>query len=234
MSLRIDPLGAVEAGLWRATLEVAALFDDVPWVIIGAQMIMLLEREQGVTSGRTTRDLDAIVDVRALAGGSRTAASRLTGAGFEPSAEHQHRFVRGADEVDLLAPDHLGSRTDLTTIPPMTTVAIPGGSRALATRRLLAVEVSGAGSGSLPVPSVVGAIVLKVHAWQARQAPRDADDLVRLLELVGDVDEVRDALKPAERRRLASIRPLADDRSAVWKAARDPDNARAAFARLSR
>jgi hypothetical protein len=92
-------------------------------------MIMLLEREQGVTSGRTTRDLDAIIDVRAIAGGSRTAASRLTGAGFEPSAEHQHRFIQGGDEVDLLAPDHLGSRTDLTTVPPMTTVAIPGGSR---------------------------------------------------------------------------------------------------------
>jgi predicted nucleotidyltransferase len=233
MSIRIDPVGIVEAGLWRTTLEVAALFSDVPWVIIGAQMIMLLEREQGVTSGRTTRDLDAIVDVRTMAGGSRTAASRLTGAGFAPSAEHQHRFIRGGDEVDLLAPDHLGSRTDLTTIPPMTTVAIPGGSRALATRRHLVVEVTGAGSGSLPVPSVAGAIVLKVRAWQARQAPRDAGDLVRLLELVGDVDEVRDALKLAERRRLASVLPLADEQSTVWRTARDPANARAAFARLS-
>lgn len=234
MSIRIDPVGSGEAGLWRATLEVAGLFEDLPWVIIGAQMIMLLEREQGVTSGRTTRDLDAIVDVRAIAGGSRTAASRLTGAGFEPSAEHPHRFLRGADAVDLLAPDHLGSRTDLTTIPPMTTVAIPGGSRALATRRLLAIDVTGDGSGSLPVPSVAGAIVLKVHAWQARQALRDADDLVRLLELVQDVDEVRDTLKPAERRRLASILPLAEARSPAWRTARDPDNARAAFARLSR
>ena len=132
------------------------------------------------------------------------------------------------------APDHLESRTDLTTIPPMTTVAILGGSRALATRRLLAVEVSGVGVGSHPVPSVVGAIVLKVHAWQARQAPRDADDLVLLLELVLDVDEVRAALKPSEQRRLAAIAPLADDRSPAWWTARDPDDARAAFARLSR
>jgi len=141
VNIRIDPLGAAEAGLWRATLEVAALFADVPWVIIGAQMIMLLEREQDVTSGRTTQDLDAIVDVRAVVGGSRTAAGRLTGAGYEPSAEHPHRFVRGADQVDLLAPDHLGPNVDLTTVPPMTTVAIPGGSRALATRRLLDVDV---------------------------------------------------------------------------------------------
>ncbi len=153
MSIRIDPVSPGEAGLWRARLEVAGLFEDIPWVIIGAQMIMLLEREQGVTSGRTTRDLDAIVDVRAIAGGSRTAASRLDVAGFEPSAEHPHRFLRGPDAVDLLAPDHLGSRADLTTVPPMTTVAIPGGSRALATRRLLAVEVTGAGSRSSRVAS---------------------------------------------------------------------------------
>jgi len=212
---------------------VADLFADVPWVIIGAQMIMLLEREQDVTSGRTTQDLDAIVDVRAVVGGSRTAAGRLTGAGYEPSAEHPHRFVRGADQVDLLAPDHLGPNVDLTTVPPMTTVAIPGGSRALATRRLLDVDVTGVGAAQLPVPSVAGAIVLKVHAWQARQASRDAEDLVRLLDLVQDVDEVRGALKPAERRRLAAIAPLADERSMAWRAARDPDNARAAFARLS-
>ena len=234
MTIRIDPVGQADAALWRTTLEVAGLFGDVPWVIIGAQMIMLLEREQGVTSGRTTRDLDAVVDIRALAGGSRTAASRLTGAGFEPSAEHQHRFVRGGDEVDLLVPDHLGSRVDLTTIPPMTTVAIPGGSRALASRRLLQVEVADSGSAPLPVPSVAGAIVLKVHAWQARQAPRDADDLVRLLDLVQDVEEVGASLKPAERRRLASVLPLADAGSAAWRTARDPDNARAAFARMSR
>jgi len=212
---------------------VADLFADVPWVIIGAQMIMLLEREQDVTSGRTTQDLDAIVDVRAVVGGSRTAAGRLTGAGYEPSAEHPHRFVRGADQVDLLAPDHLGPNVDLTTVPPMTTVAIPGGSRALATCRLLDVDVAGVGAAQLPVPSVAGAIVLKVHAWQARQASRDAEDLVRLLDLVQDVDEVRGALKPAERRRLAAIAPLADERSMAWRAARDPDNARAAFARLS-
>jgi predicted nucleotidyltransferase len=233
VTIRIDPLGAAEAGLWRATLEVSLLFADFPWVIIGAQMVMLLEREQDVTSGRTTRDLDAIVDVRAIVGGSRTAAGRLSGAGYAPSAEHPHRFVRGADQVDLLAPDHLGSRVDLTTVPPMTTVAIPGGSRALAMRRVLEVDVSGVGAGVLPVPSVAGAIVLKVHAWQARQAPRDAEDLVRLLDLALDVEDVRAALKPAERRRLAAVLPLADERSTAWRAARDPDNARAAFVRLS-
>ena len=37
------------------------------------------------------------------------------------------------------------------------------------------------------------AVVVKVHRWQACQAPRDANDLVRLLELVQDVDVVSGA-----------------------------------------
>jgi hypothetical protein len=60
------------------------------------------------------------------------------------------------------------------------TTEIAGGSRALATRRMVEVDVRGIGSGSLPVPSLAGAIVLKTRAWEGRQAPRDADDLVRL------------------------------------------------------
>jgi hypothetical protein len=40
-------------------------------VLVGAQMVMLLEREAGRPSGRTTGDVDAVIDVRALAGGAR-------------------------------------------------------------------------------------------------------------------------------------------------------------------
>jgi hypothetical protein len=211
----------------------ASIFADVPWVLVGAQMVMLLEREAGKTSGRTG-DVDAMVDVRVLAGGTRAAAARLVAAGFEPKhGEHPYRFRRGAQLVDLLAPDHLGRRADLTTVPPGTTAEIPGGSRALTTRRVLSVRVAGVGSGDLPVPSLTGAIVLKVRAWEVRQAPRDAEDLVRLLGLVADIEVTRADLKAAERRSLGRVGPLADERGRAWRALADPDDARAAFARLS-
>jgi predicted nucleotidyltransferase len=155
-------------------------------------------------------------------------------AGFEPDhGEHPYRFRRGAQQVDLLAPDHLGRRADLTTVPPGTTAQIPGGSRALTTRRVLSVRVAGVGSGDLPVPSLTGAIVLKIRAWEARQAPRDAEDLVRLLGLVADVEVTRADLKAAERRSLGRVGPLADELGRAWRALADPDDARAAFARLS-
>jgi predicted nucleotidyltransferase len=234
VTVTILPGDDAEARVWSTALEVARLFDDLPWVVIGAQMIMLLEREVGRPSGRTTGDVDAVVDVRILAGGMRAAADRLVAARFElGSAEHPYRFVRGAEQVDLLAPDHLGEHVDLTTVPPSVTTQIPGGSRALATARKVDVDIVGIGSGRLPVPSVAGAIVLKIHAWQARQSPRDAEDIVRLLALIIDVDSVRGEMKAAERRTLGQVAPLADRVHSAWRAVSDPDDARAAFARLS-
>jgi hypothetical protein len=133
----ISPGSSGEEGLWRTALEVAALFRDWPWVIIGAQMVMLLELEHGRPSGRTTSDLDAMVDVRVVVDAMRLGAERLIDAGFESSAEHRFRFVRGLDQVDLLVPDHVGRRVDLATISSEATAGIPGGRRALATRRFI-------------------------------------------------------------------------------------------------
>jgi predicted nucleotidyltransferase len=233
VTLQIVPGSDAEGAVWGTTLEVATLFGDWPWVLIGAQMIIVLELEHGRPSGRTTGDVDAVVDVRLVAGVTRLAAEELRRAGFEPSAEHPHRFVRDRDLVDLLAPDHLGPRTDLTTIPPLTTMGIPGGSRALDTRRAVAVEIVGIGTADLPIPSVAGALVTKVHAYEARRTDRDLEDLVRLLGLVEDVDAVRGELKPRERIRLGSIAELRDEDHPAWSILGDSDDALAAFGRLA-
>lgn len=55
----------------------------------------------------------------------------------------------------------------------------------------------------------------------------------RLLSLVGDVAAGRRELKPSERIRLGSISPLKDETHAAWSISVDPDDARAAFARLA-
>ncbi len=229
----IVPRNAAEAALWSMTIEVAGLFADFPWMIVGAQMVLLLEFEHGQASGRATLDLDAIVDARAVAGATRLASEHLVRAGFSASIERPYRFKRGQGIVDLLAPDHLGRRADLTTIPPNSTTAVPGGSRALSTRRLVKVDVTGVGSGSLPVPTLAGAIVLKTAAYESRRERRDLEDLVRLLALVEDVEVVRRALEPAERRRLGATMALRDRDHRAWLMAADPANARAAFARLA-
>ncbi len=131
------------------------------------------------------------------------------------------------------APDHLGCNANLTTIPPAKTTGIPGGSRALATQREVAIEIVGYGSGALPIPTLAGAIALKVHAWQARRAARDVEDLVRLLAVVTDVEDVRCQLTLAERRALGRVGPLGDESHRAWLAVPDTDDARAALRRLA-
>ena len=119
--VRINPGSDAEAQLWRTTAEVARLFAEWPWVLVGGLMVAILEREHGVTVSRTTADVDALIDVRAVTRGTRQAAVRLEEAGFvaEQTADGlAYRFVRGADIVDVLAPDHLGARTDIVTAPP--------------------------------------------------------------------------------------------------------------------
>lgn len=75
--------------------------------------------------------------------------------------------------------------------------------------------------------------MLKVRAWHARHAPRDAEDLVRLLSLVTDVEAVRGELKPGERQGLAQVAPLTDAANRAWRTVLNRDDAQAAFARLA-
>lgn len=236
MTVEVLPRGEAEAASWATALSVAGALQDIPWVLIGAQMVMLLEHEAGLVTGRTTGDIDALVDVRALARATRSAADRLLAAGFDAAGTgHPYRFQRGLEQVDLLAPDHLGRRMDLTTVLPGVTTQVPGGTRALATRRHLSVRIVGAGTeGQLPVPSLAGAIVLKVRAWEARQALRDAEDVARLLALIPDIEGLRASLKPTERAALRRVGPLAADLSRTWRVAADPEDAQAAFRRLTR
>lgn len=234
MTIRIQTSSALEQLVWNTALEVAEIFAGIPWVLVGAQMVMLLEHEAGLLSGRTTGDVDAIVDVRAMTGGTRAAAGRLIAAGFELSdPRHPYRFSRGLAQVDLLAPDHLGDRVDLATVPPSQTVAIPGGSRALHDVREVEVEIDGVRTGVLPVPSLSAAIVLKVHAWEDRQARKDAEDIARLLGIIDDVEAVRLEMQTKDRAALARVAPLADQHHSVWRAAVDPDNALLAFLRIT-
>jgi predicted nucleotidyltransferase len=231
--LKIVSNNASKHRLWRLAGELADLFAGWPWILVGAQMVMLLELEAGRGSGRATRDVDVIVDARAVAGAPRLAAERLLAAGFQPSPEYAHRFTRDRDQVDLLAPDRLGARADLTTIASRVTVSIPGGSRALSTRRIVSVDVDATGAFELPVPTIAGAIILKLRAYGARHEDRDLEDLVRLFGLVTDVEETRANLKPAERRALGLIGRLAQPDDSAWLAVKDRSDARSAFRRLT-
>ena len=92
------------------------------WVLIGGQMVLLHGMENGQLPRRETNDADALVDVRVAPRGTVYLAAALTEMGLALEGINTggigHRFVGRGLVVDLLAPDHLGERATLTTIPP--------------------------------------------------------------------------------------------------------------------
>lgn len=119
VQIRIRPASDADASLWRLTREIAAILHPLPWVLVGGQMVAILEAEHGAGIGFATGDVDALVDVRAMLGVTLEGARRLLDAGFEPDrgGARGYRFVRDGSNVDVLAPDHLSPRAELRTVP---------------------------------------------------------------------------------------------------------------------
>ena len=111
-------------------------------MLVGGQMVAVLEAEFGGIVGRTTTDVDIVVGVNGVCSSPRVAAQRLVEVGYEPSRETEatYRFVRGSDTVDVMAPDHLGERADIVTVPPGETIEAPGGRQALQRKRTVTVS----------------------------------------------------------------------------------------------
>lgn len=233
--IRIVPSSDAESQLWRTTAEVARLFADLPWILVGGLMVAVLEREHGVTVSWTTIDVDALIDVRAVTQATREAAIRLEDAGFVAEQTGDglaYRFVRGDDIVDVLAPDHLGSRTDIVTAPPGKTLEAVGGRQALERRRLVAVEVAGE-TLSLPIPSLLGAIIIKARVCASSREEKHPRDLARLLALIENVEAMRQEMSPSERKYLRARSELRDPRHAAWNGIPNAEDAVIALERLS-
>lgn len=233
--IRIIPSSDAEAQLWRTTAEVARLFADWPWVLVGGLTVAILERERGVAPVRTTIDVDALIDVRAAAQATRQAAVRLEAAGFaaEQTADGlAYRFVRGDDIVDILAPDHLGTRTDIVTASPGKALEAVGGRQALERRRVVEVEAGGE-TFAVPVPTLLGAVIIKARVSASSKQPKHHRDLARLLALVNDVEAMRAEMSSKELKYLGARSELRDPGRPAWNGIPNAEDAIIALERLS-
>lgn len=219
--IRLLPASDADADLWRLTREVAGILRGIPWVLIGGQMVALIEAEHGASVGRATGDVDTLLDVRALSTAIQSAAQRLRAAGFVPERHEEgltYRFVRGNDVVDVLAPDHLGGRANLTTVPPDATLETIGGTQAISRRRSVLVD-TGDGPFQLSIPSLAGAIIIKARAATAAQMTREKHerDLARLIALVAEPAALRDELTGKERAYLRAHPDLLSLQHPAWR-----------------
>lgn len=247
-----DPVAAVEVppaagaldGAWRLLVELATTPSAPRWVLIGGMLVELHAHERGVAPPRATVDADVLVDVRTDPGGTATVATWLTDRGLVPDTPGYqavaHRFRRDDGVVvDLLAPDHLGERADLTTVAPAQTVPAVAGRRLTAAAQPVRVTYRGQ-AGVVQRPPVAATLVGKCRAYQHdrqvgsdRPAERHLDDAVLLLSLLADPRGAVADLSRRDRRCLARLRQALPPEAARWAAAPAPDEARAALALLA-
>lgn len=231
----VEIRGRVEAelALWRATAELATALPRSSWTLVGAQMVFLLAYEHDLPIGRTSGDIDLMMDVRALTGATQEASTTLERLGYEldpPSTDGRaHQFRRADAVVDVLAPDGAGRRASLLTIPPGRTIAVAGGSQALMRSRQVRVLLEGR-EVEIPCPSVLGAILIKARAVDVADDPdKHRRDLALLLVAVADPRSLRDELRNTEQGWLRRRRELLDPRHPAWRTTPNAEEARIAL-----
>lgn len=204
--IEMPQMVAGQSASWLALLD---LYDKVSsgWTLIGGQLVHLHCAERDGYPDRPTDDIDAVVDIRA----DTTVLAKFTRAlldlGFEPDTSGdglQHRWHKGAAQVDVLLPDGVGeeaaSRPGAGGAPSLPT---PGGSQALHRSEVVRVRVDGR-EGSVLRPNLVGALVMKAaaHTVPAAGRGRHRIDFVVLAALLDRTDFSRAEVTKKDRQRL--------------------------------
>lgn len=222
--------GDDEVALWHTLFDLAERTGN--WTLIGARMVQLHAAASARSVLRTSLDGDVLADARTKPNAVRRVAEILLADDFrleEPSYMGVgHTFVKGNVEIDLLAPEHLGpqSKEARTTVPGAHTVEVPGGRQALARTRLVAVRI-GKREGSVPLPDLLGSILVKARAVDVDDVPdNQRGDLALLLSLVVDPDALVTELRGQERQWIGRRREMDEPNATAWRGLHRDDAAR--------
>lgn len=213
---------------WRVLLD---LYEEFPegWCIIGGQMVWLLAHEYGVEPIRATEDVDIVVDIRTDQQLIMSLCTWLESRGINlegiDTDDIGHRYVStiyngpGRVAFDILAPDNVGERANLTTSPPARTVSAPGTRGALDAAKPLDIQL-GDRSGYVLRPELISTIFAKAAATgiPGRKNPeRDWNDLAFLLSLVTDPIGAAAELANRQRQRLRAMSEVLTEDHAAWR-----------------
>ncbi|MGW3682912.1 hypothetical protein [Streptomyces prasinus] len=195
-------------------------------------MVLLHGLEHERTPPAASLDLDVLADVMSDQRSLRMLVAALEELGFESAGMSPegkaHRYKRddpdGTLVVDLLAPDNLGQRADLTTTPPGTTLEVPGGRQAVQRSESIRAQL-GDRVGTIHRPSLLGAIVGKAAALDIPVSPKKKHyrDLAFLLSLPVDPFDLKRQLTKGDRRKLKLAEALKDADHEAWRALADPE-----------
>lgn len=221
----------VPEDIWSVLIDLASTLRPTEWCLIGGQMVAFRASIASVPAPRTSDDLDVLSNLYLHPDAVARCTRTIRDLGFEVEKLHTsgHRFTRGRLAVDILAPDHPPKRAALRTVGRRTTVEVPGGTQALQRLELVRVEYA-AREVLVPIPNLLGALLLKADATRLHEPDRHLLDVAFLTSLVVDPLELRSALAGSDPRRLrAADTHLADADHRAWRAL-GRDRQRAAYA----
>lgn len=222
VTIELPPLPSPVNALWHVLLDLDETL-DVPWTLVGGQMVLLHVLEHGQVPPQVSQDGDVVADVRAVPDALARVVAALEEAGFELESMSTdgfaHRYLRPDKSrpvvVDVLAPEGVGARTVLVTTPPGRTVEVPGGTQALNRTERVTIVHEGR-RGTVPGPTLLAAIVGKAAATALPPPDRHYRDLALLCSLVDDPFTAAEQLTPKDRKRLRLASALRDDTHAAW------------------
>ena len=193
-------------------MELAPALGD-NWLLVGGQMVFLHEVERRSTDIRPTDDIDVVVDLRAEPAGLARIHSELISAGFDqvsPGPEGTaHRYHRFGAVIDVLAPDNVGKRAQLT-LGSGRTIQAPGTSQAFHRSATVSVQIEGK-HAPIRRPTLVGALlskaaaVVKISSQSAASRAKHLRDFDSLARLLGMGDRQVAGLTKTEQRLIASL-----------------------------
>lgn len=192
---------------WRGLIAVSK---RVPggWCLVGGQMVQLWCWDRGSEPVRPTDDGDAILDIRANPDIMRIFTQALVDSGFEPDGEdwrgHQHRWVNGAGQIDILLPEGIGPRARRVGVRGGTTLETPGAQNVLYRAEPFEVSMDG-DVATIYRPTLQGALIAKAFAYGVTNDPmrqRHLQDLAVLSTMIRISDQVGHDLNKAERSKL--------------------------------
>ncbi|MEO8633414.1 MAG: hypothetical protein ABI466_08630 [Chloroflexota bacterium] len=205
--------------VWETITEMSDWF-AAPWTLIGARMVQLHAMAAGRSVPRLSLDADALADVRALPGATEELSATLIERGFELGETStfglSHRFVRGGVSVDVLGPDGLNRVGSRRTVGKLHTVEVPGGTQALRRTQVQEVRI-GKRRGRIPVPDLLGAILLRLAQSRSMTCPKTNGSISQsFLSLVGDVGLIRKDLRTTEKSWLRRRAEMGDPATGCW------------------
>jgi hypothetical protein len=195
-------LAGAEAALLTAWASLSRYHNDL--VLVGGLAVKYLTKPgAGLLPGPVTMDVDLGVTLAAEGGQYGTIADDLTGQGFR--RDEKGRYVRQFEAmpvfIDFLT-EHPTATTGTAVVDGVPAGVFLGVDRALATRRRVSItgrDLFGAEQAlQVPVSGIAPLLVLKLNAFDDRQQPKDAYDILLCVSRFMEGPEVAIAAFHAE------------------------------------